>query len=107
MGSVVTAITNNDDSSTTIASPFPLNFFGQKMEGLCLTTNGTVSPVATPASSCSDEYDVDLKELAEDSSAPIIAALANDGHPGRNVRRVGIQFDLLDDGGADHDAVAE
>lgn len=87
VGSVVTAITNTDDDSTTIASPFPLNFFGQKMLGLCLTTNGTVSPVATPASSCSDEYDVDLKELAEDSSAPIIAALANDGDPGNDVVR--------------------
>jgi len=84
---VVTAITNSDDRSTTIASPFPLNFFGQTMRGLCLTTNGTVSPVATPTSSCSNEYDVDLKELAEDSSAPIIAALANDGDPGNDVVR--------------------
>ncbi|GEM_PF-1467887 len=87
VGSVVTAITNSDDRSTTIASPFPLNFFGQTMRGLCLTTNGTVSPVATPTSSCSNEYDVDLKELAEDSSAPIIAALANDGDPGNDVVR--------------------
>ena len=85
VGSVVTAITNIDDSSTTIASPFPLNFFGQTMLGLCLTTNGTVSPVATPTSTCSNRYDLDLKELAEASSAPIIAALANDGHPGRTV----------------------
>jgi hypothetical protein len=85
VGSVVTAITNRDDDSTTIASPFPLNFFGQKMDGLCLTTNGTISPVSTSSTGCSDEYDTDLKELARASGAPVIAALANDGHPGRDV----------------------
>ena len=85
VGSVVTAITNSDDDSTTIASPFPLNFFGQKMAGLCLTTNGTISPVLTSTSTCSDVYDNDLKELARSSAAPVIAALANDGDPGRAV----------------------
>jgi hypothetical protein len=85
VGSIVTAITNNDDDSTTIPSPFSLNFFGQKMDGLCLTTNGTISPVSTSSTGCSDNFDTDLKEIAESGSAPVIAALANDGHPGRRV----------------------
>jgi len=79
-------ITDRDDSSTTIAAPFPLNFFGQKMEGLCLTTNGTLYPVSSSSDSCSDDYDLDLKNLAEAGSAPIIAALANDGNPNRLIR---------------------
>lgn len=85
IGSVVTDITNNDDDSTTIASPFKLNFFGQTMEAICLTTNGTLYPVSTTSDGCSDNYDQDLKALAESGSAPIIAALANDADPGNDV----------------------
>ena len=85
IGSIVTAITDNDDDSTTIASPFKLNFFGQTMEAICLTTNGTLYPVNTISDGCSDDYDNDLKALAEAGSAPIIAALANDADPGNRV----------------------
>jgi hypothetical protein len=71
-------ISNSDDSTRTIAAPFPINFFGTKYEGLCITTNGGVYPVATSTTSCSNQYDKNLQNLALTSDAPIIAALAAD-----------------------------
>lgn len=62
----------------TIAAPWPLNFFGDKFDGICITTNGGVYPVATGTTTCSDEFDRDLENLALESSAPMIAVLAVD-----------------------------
>ena len=78
IGDIITQLATRDDSTKTIAAPFPINFFGTKHEGLCMTTNGGVYPVATSTSSCSNQYDKNLENLALESSAPIIAALAAD-----------------------------
>jgi hypothetical protein len=81
VGAVLSDLEGEDDESTTIAAPFAINFFGTKYEGLCITTNGTISPVLTPTSTCSNEYDLNVENLALDSAAPVIAALALDLDP--------------------------
>lgn len=81
LGSPLEDLEDQDDESTTFAAPWAINFFGTKYEGLCVTTNGTISPVLTDADSCSDEYDYDLENLALESEAPVIAALALDLDP--------------------------
>jgi hypothetical protein len=85
IGSIVPQLAGDDDSSYTIDAPFAINFFGTKYEGFCITTNGGVYPVATSSSGCSNEYDKDLENLALESSAPIIAALAADLNLGADV----------------------
>ncbi|MBX9472871.1 nidogen-like domain-containing protein [Microcella sp.] len=78
LGSVISELSGQDDDTHTIAAPWPLNFFGDKFDGICITTNGGVYPVATSTSTCSDAYDLDLENLAIDSEAPMIAVLAAD-----------------------------
>ncbi len=89
IGEIAQQIRNSDDSSQWIEAPWPMNFFGRKYDGICVTSNGTVSPVQLPESgspSCSNEYDDTLAELAEDAEAPVIAAFSNDNNLGRTVR---------------------
>lgn len=89
IGDIAETIRNSDDNSQWIEAPWPMNFFGRKYDGICITSNGTVSPVVIPDSgspSCSNEYDVSLAELAEDAEAPVIAAYANDNDLGETVR---------------------
>ncbi len=78
IGSIIADLSGQDDEVTSIASPFPLNFFGQVYGGLCITTNGGVYPVATAGDPCSDDYDLDVENLALSSGAPMIAVLAAD-----------------------------
>lgn len=81
LGSILTEI-NDDDTSKTIASTFPLNFFGVKYEGLCASDNGGVYPVLTASDACTDAYNYSVAELARDAKAPMIAVLAADLNPG-------------------------
>lgn len=78
LGSVITALSGADDDTYTVAAPWPLNFFGVKYEGLCITTNGGVFPVPTATDGCSDSYDYDLAYLAGSANAPMIAVMATD-----------------------------
>lgn len=92
VGALVPDLIDRDDESSTIAAPFPINFFGTKYDGLCITTNGTISPVLTPTDSCSNSYDRDVESLALDSSAPVIAALALDLDPSEDLWVPGVQI---------------
>jgi len=85
VGSIVEELSYTDDETTTIPAPFPINFFGKKFDGLCITTNGGVYPVATSGDDCENAYDMDLENLALDSEAPMIAALAVDLDLGNDV----------------------
>lgn len=87
IGSVISDLTGEDDQTSTIAAPFPINFFGTKYDGFCITTNGGLYPVATSSHSCSDAYDKDLDHLAQSSQAPMIAALGVDLDLGNSVYR--------------------
>ncbi|TFB74185.1 hypothetical protein E3O06_07205 [Cryobacterium glaciale] len=78
IGAVIPQLRNQDDTSFTIAAPFPINFFGTKYDALCVSTNGTVSPVLTIDTGCSSAYNRNLADLALDNQAPVIAALAAD-----------------------------
>lgn len=82
IGAIVGDLSGADDSVSTVAAPFALNFFGSVYNGICITTNGGIYPVATSGDSCSNEYDIDVENLALSSSAPMIAALAADVDPG-------------------------
>ena len=73
LGAVVPEFVDVDDTTKTYPAPWPVNFFGTKYEGLCVTTNGGVYPVADSTVECSDEYDLSLDQLALASSAPMIA----------------------------------
>lgn len=95
LGSPLTALINQDNASTTFAAPWAINFFGTKYEGLCVTTNGTISPVLTPTTSCSDEYDEDLENLALAADAPLIAALALDLDPSKTLWVPGVAISSL------------
>jgi len=89
IGTIAEDIEDSDDDSYWIEAPWPMNFFGRKYDGICVTSNGTVSPVELPESGspdCSDDYDDDLAGLAEDAEAPVIAAYANDNNLGHTVR---------------------
>ena len=82
IGSVLTALSDHDDDATTIPAPFPINFFGTKYDYLCVSTNGTVTPVANAGDGCSDDYDVSLAEFAsEDGGHSVIGALLADNDP--------------------------
>lgn len=78
LGEVIAEFTDEDDLTKTYAAPWPVNFFGAKFDGLCVTTNGGVYPVATSETGCSNSFDQDLQNLALESQAPIIAVLAAD-----------------------------
>jgi heterodisulfide reductase subunit C len=73
IGQIAEEIQDSDDDSQWIEAPWPMNFFGRKYDGICVTSNGTVSPVELPESGspdCSDDYDEKLADLAEDAEAP-------------------------------------
>lgn len=78
LGEVIEDLVGEDDSTVTVAAPWPLNFFGERYDGLCITTNGGVYPVVDGNASCSDSYDESVENLASDSEAPMIAVLAAD-----------------------------
>jgi hypothetical protein len=87
IGTEVNGISNDDDSSVLVAAPWPMNFFGKKFTGLCLSSNGTVSPVVfedTP--DCYDGYDQSMESLTEGVAAPLIAVLANDNATDNTIR---------------------
>ena len=81
LGDVIEDLVDEDDSTYTVAAPWPLNFFGQKYEGLCITTNGGVYPVVDGDASCDNVYDENVEALANSSQAPMIAVLAADIDP--------------------------
>lgn len=94
LGEVIAEFEDQDDTTKTYAAPWPLNFFGVKYEGLCVTTNGGVYPVADSTVDCSNEYDMSLDNLALESDAPMIAVLAVDANteacdPVRDAQRDG------------------
>ena len=78
VGSIVTDLSGEDDEVTTVTAPFPINFFGTRSEGVCITTNGGFYPVPADTDSCNNAYDNNLENLAVDSNASMIAALAAD-----------------------------
>jgi hypothetical protein len=78
LGEAIADFRDGDDLIKTYAAPWPVNFFGEKFDGLCVTTNGGVYPVATVDSVCSNSFDYDLENLALESDAPMIAVLAAD-----------------------------
>lgn len=87
IGSIVAGISDDDDESELLQAPWPMNFFGRKYTGLCVTSNGTISPVvAENEPSCDDSFDDDLAGLAESADAPLIAAFANDNHTAQPIR---------------------
>ena len=69
-----------DDESALVALGFPINFFGQKYESLCVDINGVVYFQGEDPDDVCDEsnYDEPLEDLAEDYESPVIAALALD-----------------------------
>lgn len=77
LGAIVPELANSDDTSITVASPFPLNFFGNKYDYVCLTNNGGVYPTNDSTATCG-EYDQDVASLAGSAEAPIVAVLASD-----------------------------
>ena len=86
IGSIVPEISDHDDSSKLLSAPWPMNFFGRKYTGLCVTSNGTISPVVFESSpTCSNAYDRTLARLAQSANAPLIAAFANDNHTNRTI----------------------
>lgn len=78
LGAVIEDLVDEDDSTTTVPAPWPLNFFGERYDGLCITTNGGVYPVTDGNASCSSSYDENVESLASESEAPMIAVLAAD-----------------------------
>ena len=78
IGTPLAGLSGTDDQTQTVAAPFPINFFGTASSGICVTTNGGFYPVPTAADSCSNTYDLDLENLALQSQAAMIAALASD-----------------------------
>ena len=77
-GAPIAGLSGEDDDTETLTAPFALNFFGVVSNGLCVTTNGGFFPVPTDTDSCSASYDEDVENLALNSSAAMIAALASD-----------------------------
>jgi hypothetical protein len=86
IGEVVESLQDQDDDATLIEAPWPMNFFGRTYTGLCITSNGTVSPVVFEEEpSCDDNYDDSMAGLAESAEAPLIAALSSDNDLGETV----------------------
>lgn len=86
IGDVAEDIQDSDDDSQLIQAPWPMNFFGRTYDGLCVTSNGTISPVVYANASCDDSYDDPMADLAESADAPLIAAFSNDNDLGNAVR---------------------
>lgn len=85
IGSIITNLSGDDDSTDSFQAPFEVNFFGTVYGGLCVTTNGGVfltqdtdSDGVWTDESCSNDYDIDLENLALAAEAPMIAAMGND-----------------------------
>ena len=85
IGDVVYEFVDQDDTTKRIEAPFPLNFYGTRFPSLCLSTNGLVYPIASISTSCSARYDRSLEYLALNNQSGLIAALALDLHPGREI----------------------
>jgi LPXTG-motif cell wall-anchored protein len=81
IGDIVYEFVNGDDRTKNIDAPFPLNFFGERLPALCLSTNGLVHPIASVSSNCSPKFDKDLETLTAAAEASNIAALAIDLDP--------------------------
>jgi len=88
IGEVATEIQDEDDDSYLIEAPWPMNFFGRTFDGLCVTSNGTVSPVVYDDgnTSCDDTYDEPMADLADSAGSPLIAAFSNDNDLGETVK---------------------
>jgi hypothetical protein len=86
IGEVAAPIQDSDDSSYLIEAPWPMNFFGRKFDGLCVTSNGTVSPVVYDDADCDNSYDDPLADLGESAGSPLIAAFSNDNDLGETVK---------------------
>lgn len=89
IGEIAEEIQSSDDDEQLIEAPWPMNFFGREYTGICVTSNGTVSPVVLDDSGdadCNNDYDEPLDYLAERAEAPVIAAFANDNDLGETVR---------------------
>jgi hypothetical protein len=83
IGEVVESLEDQDDDATLIEAPWPMNFFGRTYTGICITSNGTVSPVVFEDNpDCDDNYDDTMAGLAESAAAPLIAALSSDNDLG-------------------------
>lgn len=80
IGDVLTAL-SDDDTNTTVALPFAINYFGQTMTAVCITTNGMVVPVATVDEGCPAAYEMNLAHFAEEFERGAIAALFSDFNP--------------------------
>jgi hypothetical protein len=78
IGELLPPLAGQDDRTTNIDAPFPINFYGTRYPALCISTNGLVFPITSTASSCSNQYDKSVSQLALASQAPAIAALALD-----------------------------
>lgn len=85
IGAIAEDIQDEDDDAQLIRAPWAMNFFGRTYDGLCVTSNGTISPVVYDEAECSDDYDSTLAELAEYANAPVIAAFSNDNDLGNTV----------------------
>lgn len=81
VGTVLVDLAGEDDASTTIALPFPVNFFGDVAGALCITTNGVVRPVPLVTDTCASDYDVDLATYATTQNESVIGALLADLDP--------------------------
>jgi hypothetical protein len=83
IGEVVYEFIDKDDATKKIVAPFPINFFGERLPALCLSTNGLVYPIASVSSDCTPRYDRSVEFLALNSTASAIAPLALDLEFGR------------------------
>ena len=86
IGEVAEPIQDSDDNSYLMEAPWPMNFFGRKFDGLCVTSNGTISPVVYDEAECDNSFDRPLASLGESANSPVIAAFANDNDLGNAVR---------------------
>jgi LPXTG-motif cell wall-anchored protein len=91
IGSIVEDIQNSDDASQLMTAPWKMNFFGSPYDGLCVTSNGTISPVVHASARCSNVYDTTMAGLASAVRSPVIAVFANDNHLGNPVRNAQAQ----------------
>lgn len=74
---------NDDDEYETVAAAFPINFFGAKMEAICVTDNGGIFPVPTTSDTCSTSYNEDVYNLTLDSEQSMISATGADLYPNK------------------------
>lgn len=85
IGDIVYEFIEGDDRVKKVDAPFPLNFFGERLPALCLSTNGLVHPIASVSSNCSPKFDRDLETLTAAAEASNIAALAIDLDPSEKI----------------------